>query len=117
RRDGPSWTEFLRAQAEGIPACDFSSVETALLQTLYVLFFIEVGTRRIHVMTSTRHPDARIEVLDRTLIIGRRHRDRVLSHHTSHYNSHRPHRGIGLTPPTDRGADPRRPEPSRSCSI
>ncbi len=58
RRSGPSWSEFLRAQAEGVLACDFFSVETAFLQTLYVLFFIEVGTRRAHVMTSTRNPDA-----------------------------------------------------------
>src|SRR6266700_3157269 len=58
RRDGPSWTEFLRAQAEGILACDFFTVETAFLQTLYVLFFLELGTRRVHVMTSTRNPDA-----------------------------------------------------------
>jgi hypothetical protein len=33
-------------------------VETAFLRTLYVLFFIEVGTRRVHVMTSTSNPDA-----------------------------------------------------------
>ena len=33
------------AQAQGVLACDFFSVETAFLQTLYVLFFIEVGTR------------------------------------------------------------------------
>jgi len=44
--------------AEGIIACDFFSVETGFLRTLYVLFFIEVGTRRVHVMTSTRNPDA-----------------------------------------------------------
>jgi hypothetical protein len=37
-------------------ACDFFAVETAFLQTLYVLFFIEVGTRRVRVMSSTRKP-------------------------------------------------------------
>ncbi len=41
RRTGPSWTEFLRGQAQGIIACDFFSVETAWLRTLYVLLFIE----------------------------------------------------------------------------
>jgi hypothetical protein len=49
RRDGPSWSEFLRAQAEAVWACDFFTIETAFLRTLYVLFFIEVGTRRLHV--------------------------------------------------------------------
>jgi hypothetical protein len=58
RRDGPSWSEFLRAQAEGVLACDFFSVETAFLSTLYVLFFIEIGTRRVNVVTSTHDPDA-----------------------------------------------------------
>jgi putative transposase len=58
RRHGLSWSEFLRAQAEGILACDFFSVETVFLRTLYVLFFIEVGTRRVHVMGSTRNPDS-----------------------------------------------------------
>ena len=57
RRDGPSWSQFLRAQADGILACDFFSIETVFLRTLYVLFFIEVGSRRLHVATSTRNPD------------------------------------------------------------
>jgi transposase InsO family protein len=170
----------LRAQAEGVLACDFFSVETAFLRTLYVLFFIEVGTRRVHVMTSTRNPDAgfttqqarklcmagelradvryvirdrdakfthsfdavfgsegarviltpvrapkanafaerwvrtvRAEVLDLTLVLGPRHLDRVLSRYASHYNSHRPHRGIGLAPPEARGADPPLASPGR----
>src|SRR5450759_1031776 len=58
RRTGPSWTEFLRAQAQGIIACDFFTVETAWLRTLYVLPFIELGSRRIHLSASTVHPDA-----------------------------------------------------------
>ena len=58
RRDGPSWTEFLRAQAEGIWACDFFTVETAWLRTLCVLFFIELGARRVHVAGVTAHPDS-----------------------------------------------------------
>jgi putative transposase len=47
RRTGPSWSEFLRLQAAGIIACDFFTVETVRLKTLYVLFFIELGTRRV----------------------------------------------------------------------
>jgi hypothetical protein len=58
RRSGPTWTELLRSQAEGILALDFFTVETAWLRTLYVLFVIEVGTRRVHVAGVTRHPDS-----------------------------------------------------------
>jgi putative transposase len=58
RRTGPTWTEFLRAQAGGIIACDFFTVETAWLRTLYVLVFIELRSRRIHVSPSTAHPDS-----------------------------------------------------------
>jgi putative transposase len=43
RRGGPTWTEFLRAQAHGILAFDFFTVETLMLRTLYVLFAIRVG--------------------------------------------------------------------------
>jgi transposase InsO family protein len=52
------WRGFLKAQAAGILACDFFTVETAFLETLYVLFFIEIGTRRVYVTTSTTNPDS-----------------------------------------------------------
>ena len=58
RRSGPSWSEFLRAQATGILACDFFTVETVFLKTLYVLFFIEIGTRRVHVTGATTNPNS-----------------------------------------------------------
>jgi transposase InsO family protein len=166
-RGGSSWPEFLRAQADGILACDFFTVETAFLRTLYVLFFIEVGSRRLHITTATRHPSGtfvtqqarnlcfrlderdeplrflihdhdakfggpcaevlrsegidiirtpirspqanafaerlvktlRHELLDWTLILGRRHLDRVLASYARHYNAERPHRGIELRAP------------------
>jgi transposase len=41
RRSGPSWREFLCAQAASMLACDFFTVETAFLRRYYVLFFIE----------------------------------------------------------------------------
>jgi len=149
-------------------ACDFFTVETVLLRTLYVLFFIEIGTRRIHITSATRNPDGafvtqqarnlcfelderdepvrflirdrdskfsgsfdevirtegirtirtpirspkanafaercvktlRHEVLDWTLILGRRHLDKVLASYAAHYNSERPHRGIELRVPS-----------------
>jgi transposase InsO family protein len=59
RRSGPSWREFLRAQAASIVACDFFCVETALLRRYYVLFFIELQTRRVHLAGATTNPDAR----------------------------------------------------------
>jgi transposase InsO family protein len=57
RRGGPSWAEFLRAQAQGMVACDFFTVETVWLRTLYVLFFIEHGSRRVRVAGVTGSPD------------------------------------------------------------
>jgi putative transposase len=168
RMMGPSWSEFLRSQAEGILACDFFTVETMFLRTFYVLLFIEIATRKLHVMPSTCNPDAafvtqqarnlvaydldardepvrflirdrdskytccfdevfrsegakviltpirspkansfaeravktlRSEILDWTLIHGRRHLDRVLRTYASHYNAERPHRGLDLAVP------------------
>ena len=55
---GRTWTEFLRAQGRGALACDFLTVETIALKTLYVLFFIELSTRRVHVAGTTSRPDS-----------------------------------------------------------
>ena len=165
RRDGPTWSEFLRVQARGILACDFFTVETVFLRTLYVLFFIEVGTRRVRIVGVTANPDdgwvtqqarnlamdediddvrflirdrdakftrsfdevfrsegarvlqapvrapkanafaerfvrtIRTELLDQVLVLGRRHLLAFLRDYETHYNSHRPHRGIELHAP------------------
>lgn len=170
-RRGPSWSEFLRAQAHSILATDFFTVETALLRTLYVFFVIEVGSRRVKILDVTSNPDGawvtqqarnlategglenvgflirdrdckftgpfdevfgsegirviktpvrspkanayaerfvrtiRAEMLDLVLVTGRGHRLRLLADYEAHYNSHRPHRGIGLDAPEAIGAD------------
>jgi putative transposase len=165
RRGGPNWSTFLRAQAHGVLACDFFTVETIWLRRLYVLFFIELGSRRVHlagitarpngawvtqqarnltmttdlsaprllirdrdtkftrafddvfraegirvIRTPVRAPKAnafaerfvrtvRQECLDWTLIHGHRHLRTVLDEYVEHYNRHRPHRGLDLSPP------------------
>ncbi len=182
RRSGPSWSEFLRAQATGVLACDFFTVETVFLKTLYVLFFIEIGTRRVHVTGATTNPDgafvtqqarnlafdrdgattkmrflvrdrdqkftrsfdevfntegarviltpvrspkanafaerwvrtARAELLDWTLVLGRRHLDRALATYVEHYNTHRPHRGLDLASPD---APPLHPSEARTGDV
>jgi len=145
-------------------------VETAFLKTLYVLFFIELGTRRVRIVGVTGNPDGawvtqqarnlamaqelegvrflirdrdskftgpfdevfktegariplapvrapkanafaerfvhtvRAEVLDLTLVVGRRHLQQVLAANEAHYNSHRPHREIDLNTPEGKRA-------------
>jgi putative transposase len=165
RRGGPNWSTFLRTQAQGVLACDFFTVETVWLRRLYVLFFIELGSRRVHLAGITARPNGawvtqqarnltmssdfsatgllirdrdtkftrafddvfrsesirvirtpvrapranafaerfvrtvRQECLDWTLIHGHRQLRTVLEEYVEHYNRHRPHRGLDLSPP------------------
>jgi putative transposase len=56
RRAGPTWRQFLHSQAAGILAVDFLHVDTVLLKRMYVLVFIEHGTRRMHLGGITANP-------------------------------------------------------------
>ncbi|ROP34952.1 integrase core domain-containing protein [Saccharothrix texasensis] len=56
RRSGPTWREFLTAQAQGIIAADFLHLDTVLGRRLYALVFLEHGTRRLRVTGVTAHP-------------------------------------------------------------
>jgi transposase InsO family protein len=174
RREGPTWSEFIRAQAHGILAFDFFTVESLFLHTFYVLFAIEIESRRIHILGVTRNPNVtwvtqqarnlscdladrgrrfrfllrdrdskytasfdevftaegirvirtpiqapkanafaerwvrtvRRECLDWTLICGRRHLEKTLAEYVGHYNTERPHRGLGLRVPHGEGREP-----------
>jgi putative transposase len=52
-----SWRAFLRQQAASLIACDFFTVETVSLRRIYVLFFIELESRRVHLAGLTGNPD------------------------------------------------------------
>jgi putative transposase len=179
KRRETTWREFVRAHRQSLLAVDFFTVETIWLQRLYVLFFIELGSRRVHVSGCTPNPNApwviqqarqlswtlaersepirllirdrdqkftdrfddvfrsegievvrtpfrapqangvaerfvrtvRSECFDWLLILNQPHLERVLQALVDHYNGHRPHRALSLTPP-----ETRRPTPTPSAS-
>ena len=92
----------MTAQAHAIIACDFLVVETVLLKRLYVLVFIEHGTRSLHLAGVTAHPAgawAVQQARNLAMDLGDRHLDLVLREYLIHYNRHRPHQSRQQRPP------------------
>ncbi len=59
RKSSPSWRHLMTHYRDQLLACDLFTVEMLFLKTLYVLVFIEIGSRRVHFAGCTAHPNDR----------------------------------------------------------
>ena len=100
QRAGLSWQAFLRAHAAGVLACDFFTVATIRLETLFELFFIELQTGRVLLVGWTEHPSAAwVSQQARNLARHLNELEQVLPEYVGHYNAARPHRALALRSP------------------
>ena len=106
RRAGPTWRQFLHTQSAVILAVDFLHVDTVLLKRLYVLVFIEHGTRRMHLGGVTANPTGEWTVQQArnlALTLGERfeeaHLRAVMIEYQVHCNTARPHQGMAQRVP------------------
>ena len=80
-RRSPTWSQFLGQYKDFIWACDFFTVTTARLRTFYVLFFMELGRRRLLLFNVTEHPQAEWVVQQvRNLSVQHDHLPRFILH-------------------------------------
>jgi putative transposase len=56
RRSGPTWRQFLTAQAQAVLALDFLHIDTIVLKRIYVLIAVEHGSHRAHLLGVSGHP-------------------------------------------------------------
>ncbi|MER5916775.1 hypothetical protein ABT124_42020 [Streptomyces sp. NPDC001982] len=56
RRTGPTWRQFLAAQAEHIVAVDFLHIDTINLKRIHALVMLDHGSRRAHLLGATANP-------------------------------------------------------------
>jgi putative transposase len=81
RRAATTWMSFIRQQASGIVACDFFTVDSVWLTRYYVLFFIEIESRRVHLCGITTNPSgAWVTQQARNLAAGLEEAGRVVRH-------------------------------------
>ncbi len=119
-RSSGSWRAFLGHYKDQILACDFFTVETYWLKTIYVLFFINTPLHapRANSFAERRVRSDREECLAQILILNENHLQRVLKEYDQYYNDARPHQGIGRRfPVTIPGREQNRNGPIRRRNI